>query len=107
MTMKRKPDTTTIRIPIKYAEYAIVPHELFDAVKSNYASYLYECLGGEIIRIKFVAGCNNSDGRYSEKMNKRCMDMYNMPFSRIERVWYERLGRLSGFWHRVKMERVG
>lgn len=93
------------RIVLKYSEYAIIPDEVVYGVERKDQSYRYELMTGETVTFEFVMSCNNSKGQCGNFMNRHCMDLYGLPFDKVERVWESRLGRLSGYWHKVKIKK--
>lgn len=87
-------------IPLKYSEYAVIPDEIVYGYKHN---RVFRCRGGEIVTLEYNRTCNNSKGRYSENLNDLCMEVYNMPFLIVKSAWERRIGRLSGYWHHVRL----
>lgn len=95
------------RIPIKFTENAIIPLDIFDGDDFSNGENQYQCVTGEVVELKFIGGYKNIDGSQDKLMNSLCKEVHKMPFVKVKGVWLDRLGKLSGFWYRVKMERVG
>lgn len=94
-----------MKLPLKYSEYAIIPGDIVLKFKVN-SKERYELITGEVVTIIFIAGYDNFRGTQKEILNELCIELYGIKFENFERVWYNRLGKLSGFWHKVRMVNV-
>lgn len=85
-----------MKISAKFAEKLLVPAngiefgevETFDGIKC---------------RTEFLATWNNADGMFDEELEGVCQREYGCSFRAIKSIWIGRLGRLSDYWHLVKL----
>lgn len=94
-----------MKLPLKYSDYAIIPGDIVLKFKVN-SKERYELINGEVVTFVFIAGYDNFRGTQKEILNEHCMELYGIPFVNFECVWYNRLGKLSGIWHKVRMVKV-
>lgn len=92
------------RIQLKYNETAIIPD---DIVLGEKRGKKYELLTGEIVTLEYRFSCDNRKGMFDKDLEELCQENYGIPFSRVKSMWFARLGKLSGFWHSVRMHKVG
>lgn len=105
--VRRKTDETHIatydvpkRIMLKYCNQAIIPDEL---VRNDLRTQRYVLATGETVTLDYRATTNNTDGHYDAELDARSMRIHGVPFSVLQSAWYNRLGKLSGWWHTVKI----
>lgn len=93
-------DSVPKHIPLKYCHQAIIPDEL---VKDDPRTQVYELVTGELVTFDYRGTTNNTEGRYDDSLDRRCIRFHGVPFSVLQSAWYNRLGKLSGWWHTVKI----
>lgn len=89
-----------INLPLKFSDSALIPGTL---IEGNHIAQKYKLVGGEVVTFLCLGGYDNSDGYCAADLDALSRDMYGMDFPSIEAVWKRRLGSLSGFWHKVRM----
>lgn len=92
-------------IPIKYSKVALIPDDVFWK-EQKLPKSKYRCISGEVVQIKYIAGFDNSGGRYDCVLDRICNEIYGCTFSFVNSIWYGRIGPMSGVWHKVMMVKV-
>lgn len=95
-------ELSPVSIPLKYCEFALIPDEL---VSQYSPEQPYRLATGEIVVFRYRMTCNNKNGKYTRSLELLSRNTHGMPFSDIQAVWASRIGKLSGWWHRVKLEK--
>ena len=93
-------------IPLRYVDKdgkgycdALIPSEIRANCSAN---GVYRCLGGELVRIEWLRVCDNTRGVYDEALDGISKDLYNLPSSRLKSVWFARLGKVEGWWDKIR-----
>ncbi len=96
----RERKKSTKPIPLKYCMSAIVPAEL---VRGDSTSQRYCLATGETVSFRYISGINDSSGLQHSRMSEECESQHGIPYSRVKKIWETRLGRLGGYWFKVKI----
>lgn len=93
-------------IPLKYQDKdgkgycdALIPSEIRYGCD---AKGVYRCLGGELVTIEWLSIMDNTSGIYDISLNAMSEDLYNIPFPRVKSMWFARLGKVSGYWDKIR-----
>ena len=84
------------KIQSKFVEYLLVPANGIEFGE-------VETIDGVQCRTEFQATWNNGNGFFDDELESLCQDRYGCSFSSIKSIWFGRLGRLSDYWHLVKL----
>lgn len=87
---------------LKYSEKALLPAEL---TENNAPGDTYILLTGERVVIKLLGTWDNTKG-YSEKsLEAESQALYGLTFSQVSTAWKRRIGELSGWWSKIKLQK--
>ena len=97
-------------IPLRYIDKegngycdALIPSE----VRANCsADGVYRCLGGELVRVEWLRVCDNTRGEYDDVLDSISKDLYGLPFTNVRSMWFARLGRVEGWWDKIRCRLV-
>lgn len=99
-----------VRLPLKYSDPegkgycdALMPSQCRVGCDDK---VVFECIGGDRVHIKWLGTFNNSDGACNEDLDRIAQNLYGWSFSRLNSVWYGRLGKFDGWYDLIKMEKV-
>ena len=93
-----------IEMRTRYNEKALLPDVLFNGKYER--NVLYKLTTGELVRYEHLGIYNNDSGQCADDLENISQELYNMPFSVVEKQWKLRVGELNGVWHKVRMVRV-
>lgn len=91
----------TIDMRTRYSEKALLPDALFNGNYDRRA--MYKLTTGEIVRYEHLGIYYNNEGQCMEDLERISRELYEMPFSVVEKQWQLRVGELNGVWHKVRM----
>ena len=91
----------TIDMRTRYSEKALLPDVLFNGKYER--NVLYKLTTGELVRYEHLGIYNNNSGQCADDLENISQELYNMPFSVVEKQWKLRIGELNGVWHKVRM----
>lgn len=84
------------KIQSKFVEYLLVP-------ANGIMHGEVETTDGEKCLVEFKTTWNNAGGFFDNELDSICQERYGCSFTAIKSIWFGRLGRLSDFWHLVKL----
>lgn len=87
------------KIQCKYADAIIAPA---NAVVDDEV----ETMDGVKCRLSYQATFDNENGRYDEILDDLCQRFYSYPFCSIRSIWIGRIGRVSNYWHWIKLIKI-
>lgn len=87
-------------IKSKYVEFLLAPANAIDNADVVVTS------DGVTCKLVYQATFNNEDGRFDDRLDDICRDKYGSSLEVIKNLWTGRLGKLSDYWHLVKMIKV-
>ena len=97
-------------LPIKYNDTegrgyckALMPSQCRELLGD---SDLCRCSSGELVRVTWLGTFDNSRGACDEDLEHIAQSLYGWSFSRLNSVWYGRLGKLDGWYDLIKMEKL-
>lgn len=90
------------RILCKFSEYLIAPQNAL----SKGVIGEYETLDNVHCRAFLHTVWNNESGEFDDELEDICQAYYGCSFSLIKSIWISRLGKISNFWHLVKLEKI-
>ena len=93
-----------IEMRTRYSEKALLPDALFNGKYER--NVLYKLTTGEIVRYEHLGIYSNDGGRCADDLEDISQELYNMPFSVVEKQWKLRIGNLNEYWHKVRMVKV-
>lgn len=89
---------------MKYSEYALIPSELTD---KDPIGTVYELVTGESVTIQYICTLNNENDQCIGMLERYARELYDAPFETIRRVWLNRTGENTEYWHKVKLTKYG
>lgn len=90
------------KIQCKYSDFILGPQNAFAPGIIGE----YETVDNVRCRSFLHTVWNNEDGRFNEELDDICQAYYGCSFSFIRSIWFSRLGKVSDFWHLVKLEKT-
>ena len=107
-----KKDTTggRYRIECNYAPEVLIPHEAIErAFYENakpWTNDVFLTMDGKVCRPEFVMTWSEADPK---KMDEFCIGKWNMKFSTIKTLWFDRLNLRYGLrtWHYIRLYDLG
>lgn len=91
---------STIGIPCKYSETAIIPKYIWDYVEDE---IICKCRGGERCKLELI----DEYVPYTDGIDSQCMMMFNIDFNTYLKIWEKRVNHdIEGNWVMVKMHKV-
>lgn len=70
------------------------------------ANDVFECMGGERVRVEWVGTFGNENGESKEWLDRIAQYLYGWTFEQVETQWYARLGKLDGWWDEIRIRKV-
>ena len=92
------------QIPLKYRKETLIPDEIVKGVKPR--DKQYTLITGETVTIEYRRTCDNRGGAYTADLEKTCQEYFGLPFSYVRSCWISRLGKVSDYWHWVRLTKV-
>ena len=92
------------QIPLKYRKETLIPDEIGKGVKPR--DKQYTLITGETVTIEYRRTCDNRGGAYTADLEKTCQEYFGLPFSYVRSCWIFRLGKVSDYWHWVRLTKV-
>lgn len=92
------------QIPLKYRKETLIPDEIVKGVKPR--DKQYTLITGETVTIEYRRTCDNRGGAYTADLEKTCQEYFGLPFSYVSSCWIFRLGKVSDYWHWVRLTKV-
>ena len=110
--------TEPYRLSVKFAPKALIPVQ---AVDKRWLSICpttsadWKLWSGatfvtnDLKKVKFdiISVTNNNDGRYDERFDNLCQELYKMSFTQVKSIWKSRFGYLDNYWYVVKLTECG
>lgn len=105
------------RIHHKFRDVALVPSEAIDRewyrmiLKNAADSILHKnavfiTIDKIQVKLNFTATWNNENKQFNNELNSISQELYGTSFDNLSGYYRKGVGSLSGWWNRVKMERV-
>ena len=92
------------QIPLKYRKETLIPDEIVKGVKPR--DKQYTLITGETVTIEYRRTCDNRGGAYTADLEKTCQEYFGLPFSYVRSCWIFRLGKVSDYWHWVRLTKI-
>lgn len=89
-------------IKAKFAERVLVPKEALSSIGPGQ----FKTMDGKICDAIFIAVWDNRDGRWDEQLDYLCRKWWDMPFSSMKSLWYERCWEIEGYWHLINLKEI-
>lgn len=67
---------------------------------------LFQCSSGEIVKVEWRGVFRNEKGESREQLEWIAQDLYGKSFEWVQSQWYARLGKLDGFWDKIRMRKI-
>jgi hypothetical protein len=67
---------------------------------------LFKCATGEIVRVEWLGVFRNERGESQEHLEWISQCLYGWTFERVQSHWIARLGKVEGFWDKIRMREV-
>lgn len=91
-------------LPLKYAEETIIPDDIVKGIKPR--DEQYKLRSGEVVTIEYRRTYCNTNGGYTADLDEDCQKLFGMSFERFRSYWVARIGRVSDYWHWVKLHNI-
>lgn len=98
------------KLPLKYSDPegkgycdALMPSE---CRRSSNAKGLFKCATGEVVRVEWLGVFRNELNESQEWLERIAQDLYGWTFERVQSQWIARLGKVEGWWDKVRMRKV-
>lgn len=109
--------TEPYRLYVKYAPKTLIPCCAVDhrwkQVRPNTQADWKAWLGAKFItndeqyvHAEFISCYNNCDGRFNDRFEDMCQELFGMPYATILSIWRSRFPRMDGYWYIVKLTKI-
>lgn len=93
---------TPIPWNVKYKEEHLLPCEITQGRMNR----LLRCVGGEVVYAEWLGVFRNERGESQEQLEWISQYLYGWTFERVQSHWIARLGKVEGFWDKVRIRKV-
>ena len=93
---------TPIPWNVKYKEEHLLPCEITQGRMNR----LLRCVGGEVVCVEWLGTFRNERGESQEQLEWISQCLYGWTFERVQSHWIARLGKVEGFWDKVRLRKV-
>lgn len=98
------------KLPLKYSDPegkgycdALMPSE---CRRGADCKGLFKCATGEIVRVEWLGVFRNERGESQEQLDWFSQCLYGWTFERVKSHWIARLGKVEGWYDKVRLRKV-
>ena len=98
------------KLPLKYSDPESKGY--CDALMPSECRYetdckgLFKCATGEVVRVEWLGVFRNERGESQEQLEWISQLLYDWTFDRVQSHWIARLGKVEGYWDKVRLRKV-